>query len=920
MVEIHIGYFHTELVSCWTYYTLRTRWLHKMKLRWLILVAFIGVTLIPVAFLGIWPQSKALQNEVDRVSDQHVLLARHLRLAMERYYRDAVAVFELLVSSELNGQSLEGANGLMENLNFGHICVARIADGTMVHSLGPASAPCPAAIPEKRLALFMSVAKEGQTNLTGVHADPNGNPTIYLLQRRGELVAVGALNTDYLRGLGKAVAFGKRGHAAIVDQHGRVIAHPLDDWVEARKDISKVPPVQSMMKGETGISKFYSPALKGDMIAGFTTVAGPGWGVMIPQPFAELEAKADSVQLFALAVIMGGFLVALAVAWFFTGYLIGPIAAMALAARRLGDGDTSARAEFGAKRAPFELRNLLGRFNVMAETIQRNHDELEDRVAERTRELRQREQELKNIHEELEKGIEERTRDLQLSERRFKDYADATADWFWEMDADLRFTYMSENVERIVGVPAEWHYGKTREQLLDDDYDRDTWAEHLKTLHEHKPFRNFEYKRVGKGIETKWLRASGLPLFDENGKFTGYRGSGTDITEQKRAQENLRVSEERLRQTHKMEAVGQLTGGVAHDFNNLLAVISGNTELLNDDIGDNPLLTTIERAADRGAELTQRLLAFSRQQTLQPQAIDLVELISGLLGLFQRTLGEPVKVVAEIPDGIWPVLADPGQLENALLNLSINARDAMPEGGLLMINCSNIKVQQGDIRVSDEIAAGEYVQITVRDTGAGMSDEVIERAFEPFYTTKDVGDGSGLGLSMVYGFARQSGGYAAIDSEPGKGSEIRLLLPRAKVSTVSDKITQDNDLERGEAEVILVLEDEPDVREYVVAALERLGYRVFRAADAAGAMRVLANEAGNIDLLLTDVVLPSGISGPELADMAMRSYPKLKVVFMSGYAADLYMSDKIPGFKEALLTKPFKRAELARVIHETLSA
>ena len=373
-----------------------------MKLRWLILIAFIGVTLIPVAFLGVWPQSKALQNEVDRVSDQHVLLARHLKLAMERYYRDAVSVFDLLVSSAIKGQSLEGANRLMANVNFAHICVVSAADGRMVHSVGPSSAPCPAAIPQKRLALFLSVAKEGEVNVTGVLPNPKGESTIYLLQRHGDLVAVGALSTTYLRGLGKAVAFGERGHAAIVDQRGHVIAHPKVDWIEARKDISKVPPVQAMMKGETGISKFYSPALKDDMIAGFTTVAGPGWGVMIPQPFAELVAKANSIQLFTLAVIMGGFLVAITVAWFFTGYLIGPITAMGQAARRLGDGDTSARAEITAKRAPFELRNLLNRFNIMADTIQRNHLELEDRVEERTRELQQRERDLERAKEEAE--------------------------------------------------------------------------------------------------------------------------------------------------------------------------------------------------------------------------------------------------------------------------------------------------------------------------------------------------------------------------------------------------------------------------------------------------------------------------------------------------------------------------------------
>ena len=884
--------------------------------------------------------------------------------------------------------------------------------------------------------MFKSAAKEGQTNITGVLTNPLSIPVIYLVQRRGDLIAVGAMNTNYLRELGNAVAFGRRGHAAIVDRHGRVIAHPLDRWVKDRKDLSEIEPVQRMMNGETGISKFYSPALEDNMIAGFTTVAGPGWGVMIPQPFSELEAKANSVRLFALAVIMSGFLVSVAVAWFVTGYLIGPIAAMAHAAGRLADGNVSARAQFGTRPAPFELRNLLTQFNSMADTIQRNQVELENRVEERTRELQQREQELRNTHEELERRIDERTQDLRASEKRFKDYADATADWFWEMDANLRFTYMSENVERIVGVPPEWHYGKTREQLLHDDYDRDVWADHLKTLCEHKPFRNFEYQRVGKDIEPKWLRASGLPVFDDDGTFIGYRGSGSDVTQQKQAERALSNSQEQyrlltelspdavfvhvdgkivfvnpammelmevgsanqltgmtaidvihpddhdlikrmrveiqqktkmdfqnlqyqsvkgkvievdasaslttwdgqnailvvardvtarnqmerqLRHSHKMEAVGQLTGGVAHDFNNLLAVIAGNTEILQDDIGNNTQLTTIERAADRGAELTQRLLAFSRQQTLQPQAIDLEDLISGLLGLFQRTLGEQIRVLAEVPDEIWPALADPGQLENALLNLSINARDAMPEGGLLTISCTNIELQSGDIRASDEITAGEYVQITVRDTGAGMSDEVLEHAFEPFYTTKDIGAGSGLGLSMVYGFARQSGGDAVIDSEPGEGSEIRLFLPRAEVNAMSDKSIQSDELARGEEEVILVLEDEPDVREYVVAALERLGYRVLRASNGAGALRVLENEAGNIDLLLSDVVLAGGMSGPELADKAMSLYPELKVVFMSGYTAELHITDKIPGFDEALLNKPFKRAELARVIRETLS-
>ncbi|NKB50487.1 MAG: response regulator [Alphaproteobacteria bacterium] len=891
-----------------------------MKLRWLILIAFIGVTLIPVALLGIWPHSKALQNEEDRVSDQHLVLARHLKLAMERYHRDAVSVFELLVTNTVNGRSVEGANRLMANVNFTHICVANVADGRVVHAIGQNVVPCPDAIPARRLEMFVSATKSSHTNLTGVLPNPENKPVIYLVQRRGNLIAVGALDTSWLRELGNTVAFGSRGHAAIVDRQGLVIAHPLDEWVANRKDLSQVSAVQRMMKGETGISKFYSPALEDDMIAGFTTVTGPGWGVMVPQPFSELEAKANSIRLFTLAVILGGFLIALAVAWFVTGYLAGPISAMADAARRLGDGNISARAELGTKLAPFELRNLLSRFNAMADTIQRNQGELENRVAERTRELHQSEQELKNTHKELERRIEERTQDLRASEQRFKDYADATADWFWEMDADLRFTYMSENVERNLDVQPEWHYGKTREELLDDDYDRATWAAHLKALRDHRPFRNFEYKRVGPDIETKWLRASGLPVFDAQGTFIGYRGSASDITEQKLAEEKLRDSEQQLRQSQKMEAIGQLTGGVAHDFNNLLAIITTNAELLGDKIGDDKLLSTIDRAATRGAELTQRLLAYARQQALQPQEINLAELVPSLHDLLHRTLGRHVNVLTDVQSGVWPVTADPGQLENALVNLSINARDAMPEGGVLEISCSNITLRHGDTSVNDEITPGEYVQISVRDTGIGMAAETREHAFEPFYTTKEVGDGSGLGLSMVYGFARQSGGDAIITSELGKGSEIRLLLPRSEAVVKTNDNFQDNDLENGRKEVILVLEDDPDIRESTVAVLEGLGYRALRAADADGALRLLQQEAGNVDLLLSDVVLTGSICGPEVADKAMSLYPNLKVVFMSGYASALYSTANIPGFDEALLTKPFKRAELAQVIHDTLAA
>ena len=392
-----------------------------------------------------------------------------------------------------------------------------------------------------------------------------------------------------------------------------------------------------------------------------------------------------------------------------------------------------------------------------------------------------------------------------------------------------------------------------------------------------------------------------------------YIGCALDITASKDAQEQLR-------QAQKMEAVGRLTGGVAHDFNNLLGVIMGNAGLLRKKIGDHRHLAGIDHATKRGAELTQRLLAFSRTQTLAPQPIDLAELVPGLHDLLLRTLGEPVKIVMDVPEGLWPIMADPGQLENALLNLSINARDAMPDGGTLEIVCSNIELQDGNRCVSHDVAAGDYVQIAIRDSGLGIPEDVLERVFEPFYTTKEVGKGTGLGLSMVHGFARQSGGDAVIESELGKGTEVSLFLPRAAANAASDEPMKEQVLKHGQGETILVLEDDPGIRSLAVDALEELGYQVLEAADAKEAMQALEKEQGNVNLLLSDVVLPGGVSGPEAAATAMDLYPKLKVLFMSGYTAGLDAHHKIPDFAEKLLSKPFDLTDLAGAVRKALAA
>ncbi len=384
-----------------------------------------------------------------------------------------------------------------------------------------------------------------------------------------------------------------------------------------------------------------------------------------------------------------------------------------------------------------------------------------------------------------------------------------------------------------------------------------------------------------------------------------------DITERMQA-------EERLRQAQKMETVGQLTGGVAHDFNNLLAVIHGSAELLGDQVGaDDPQVRAVIRATGRGAELTQHLLAFSRQQPLRPQSIDLAELTTGMLVLLKRTLGETIEIVTDQSSDLWPVLADPGQIESALLNLAINARDAMPEGGKLTIECMNACLDEAYVAQNPETAAGDYVVMAVSDTGVGMAPEVREHAFEPFFTTKEVGKGSGLGLSMVYGFVNQSGGHVTIYSEQGEGTTIKLYLPRSTETAAVERKPATDEVPVARGETVLVVEDDPEVRTLAVTLLSGLGYQVLEAATGAAALEQLGSPT-RIDLLLTDVVMPGGMNGCELAVEVERRIPGIKVLYISGYPEDAIIHNGRLDADAELLQKPFRRADLAQAARRAL--
>lgn len=391
--------------------------------------------------------------------------------------------------------------------------------------------------------------------------------------------------------------------------------------------------------------------------------------------------------------------------------------------------------------------------------------------------------------------------------------------------------------------------------------------------------------------------------------------------------ESREAAEKQLRQIQKMESIGQLTGGIAHDFNNMLAIVIGSLDMARRRMTTNPdrALASIDAAAEgagRAAQLTARLLAFSRQQPLAPEALDINRLVTGMSEMLRRTIGETVRVETVLAGGLWPTFVDAGQFENALLNLCVNARDAMPEGGRLTIETGNAHLDDQYVAENTEAVAGQYVLVSVTDTGMGMPPEVIERAFDPFYTTKGVGKGTGLGLSQVYGFVKQSGGHVKIYSEPGIGTVVKIYMPRhfgpARDDATGLGRTEEPLLQALPGETILVVEDEDRLRQVSVDALRELGYVVVQASSGAEALALLP-EQPRVDLLFTDVVMPD-MNGRILAERVRDARPGLPVLYTTGYTRNAIVHNGVLDHDVAFLPKPFTVEQLARKIRQVLDA
>jgi PAS domain S-box-containing protein len=504
---------------------------------------------------------------------------------------------------------------------------------------------------------------------------------------------------------------------------------------------------------------------------------------------------------------------------------------------------------------------------------------------------------------------------LAASEQRYRELIQTVEAIVWEMDvASQQFTFVSQPAERLLGYPVEqWRAGPDfwRQHIHPDDYDQ--VIELLRSVASGGDEHSIEHRALAADGRVVWVRDIVHLVPDRDLAAPLLRGLMLDITQQKRL-------EEQFHQAQKMEAIGRLAGGVAHDFNNLLTAITGYCEFLLEDLDSSDPrrgdVSEIKKASGRAAGLTRQLLAFSRRQVLAPQVIDLNRVVAQLENMLRRLIGEDVELIMALDPALAPVKADPNQIEQVIMNLIVNARDAMPSGGTITVRTANVRVDAGRRQIAAPPRPGPYSVLMVRDTGIGMDAELQSQIFEPFFTTKDAGKGTGLGLSTVYGIVKQSGGDIFIDSAAGQGATFTIYMPSIDAADGSQRASALAAPLAG-SETILVAEDEEGVRTLLQRTLQQYGYRVLASANGMEAQRLAAGHPDRIDLLLTDVVMP-GMRGPELAAELLPGHPEMRVLYISGYTDSAIMRPNAENVREAFLQKPFTPVELARQVLKIL--
>ncbi len=871
----------------------RTR--RSLSVRGYLLVMVLAILLPVGAFAGVlfW---RYADSEIARIDQQLENDAHELALDVDRDLQGKIVTLETLVTADsvesgdydrfydraLRVKNLAGVDISLRGRDGQQLANTRVPWGTpLPRNLFPSD--------EKAASTgkpYISNVVEGLVAghpiyIISVPISENG-AVAYFLHMTVDLIALGDLiHSDIVPGQ----------IAGILDRNNTV----MDRTQESRERIGKSASKDfvDQIKGDHGT--WLGQNIQGYKIRlGYARSKLSGWLVWIGVPDADIQNPLHRAlwRLSALGAALT--ILALGLAYWLGGRLAGASRTLAAQASALGRGDAVLPASI-----PVRELNAVGHELVAAAALR---TELERRLVQRaTQESEQRFQTL--VHGVTDYAIymldpQGNVTNWNTGAMRIKGYSESEI-----LGRHFSIFYTPE--DRADGVPAR----ALLTAINEGRYEAEGW-------------------RVRKDGTRFWGSVVIDRIEDSNGKLIGLAKITRDITERREAQQRLEAAREQLYQSQKMDAVGQLTGGVAHDFNNLLTIIIGNLDNAKRTIDNwqdgakERLRRAIDMAlvgANRAAVLTGHLLAFSRRQPLEPKLLDVNRLLSHLSAFLKPSLGEAVQLEVVGAGGVWPVEADAVQLETAILNLTVNARDAMPQGGRLTIEASNVLLDESYCAENAEVRPGQYVLIAVTDEGIGMGKEVATRAFEPFFTTKEAGQGTGLGLSQVYGYVKQSGGHVKIYSEPGHGTTVRVYLPRAR----------DDKKKGGEIalprstppaaygkETILVVEDDADVRAFICATLEELKYTVLQAHDAASALQVLERES-KIDLLLTDVILP-GPNGRELASAALAQRPGLKVLFMTGYSRNAIVHQGRLDEGVQLIQKPLTQDSLAAKVRAVL--
>jgi PAS domain S-box-containing protein len=778
---------------------------------------------------------------------------------------------------------------MLERLHLKHVCIVH-SSGKVERFISPETGLSMKQVPEPLLEklLLATTGKGDAPVFSNVLPDHQGNPTLFLWQSLGnQRYALGALKTDYFVQLQSMISFGKRGHAAIVDRRGRIIAHPNPQWRATRKDISQVAPVRRMMAGETGVSRFFSPAVNAEMIAGFTITPKTGWGVMIPQPIAELEAQVAHVKRAVWLVIGLALLGATILGGFVSRWLATPLQRIGFVAERFAHGAYDARVGHLGAFPSREAASLAGQFNTMADDVNRSWQAQ---------------------HE---------------SEQRFREFAQIAADWFWETDLQQVFTYTSSPSASRRQWDTNAVLGRHRGEHVLGDPEGKVVARIQSAMDRHEPFDHVYYQILGSDGRPIHLSVAGRPRHDATGKIVGYRGVARDMTERLHVEAQLRHAqqEEQLRHARKMEAIGTLAGGIAHDFNNILAAILGYTELSLYDLslhnGARRHLQEVLTAAYRAKELVQQILTFSRKSEQEHKPLRPQLVVKEALQLLRASLPTTITIQQDIAEDVGTILADSTQIHQILMNLGANAGYAMREtGGTLYVRLDALEVDRAFTAQHPALHPGPHIRLTVRDTGPGIPSAVLERIFEPFFTTKEVGEGTGMGLAVVHGIVSSHGGVITVQSTSGEGTTFEIYLPRI-TTPVDDVFSPEASLPRGKG-TILFVDDEEALALLGQQMLARLGYDVVARGNSLEALETFRATPYRFDLVITDQTMPQ-MTGEMLARKLRDIRPDIPIILCTGFSHTVDAEKAAGQGINAFLIKPLLARDLGQAIRQVLA-